>query len=97
MYASKNGMMFTRSSGVVPQVKPWCSVNWIPNVPGDRIRTGAVVGGYVGNSSFKTYVIDGVGSDGRSRCDYYNLETKLGDIVAYGAEDTVEMDILVLQ
>ena len=78
-------------------MKPWCSINWTTSVPGDPITTGTVVGGYVRDPALHTYIINGVGSDGRKRCGYYNPETKLGYMVATGAEDTTEMEILLLQ
>ena len=98
IWVSKNGALFSATNGEeILQLKPWCSASWVRYVPGDPIPTGAVVGGYVGDPSFETYIISGVANDGRKRCGYYNPETKLGYITAVVAEVTTDMDILVLQ
>ena len=93
-HVRKNGTIHSAEDSEVLQIMPLCSTKWIPYVPGDPIPASAVVGGFVGNPSSQTYVINGVINGGRKSCGYYNPETGLGYAVH---RLTQEMDILVVQ
>ena len=85
-------------NGEILQILPWCSVIWIPYVPGDPIPVGAVVGGYLGDDpSVETYIISGESKLRPRSCGYYNPRTELGYRSSMKAGVMTNIMILVLQ
>ena len=94
----KNGVKYETSEDIeVLQVMPKCSATWVPYTPGDPIPHDALVGGYLGDPSSGTPVINGVTRRGDKRCGFYNPATQLGYMVFTKAEAVIEMDILVIK